>query len=129
MLESFWLQVKDTSTQTGLNKKEMLLAQMLGLLEEKQASGLLSLSSTLCDFLLSLEPHQAHQGPLHPGNTSEGGESQQHRAPHTAPGTAPSPDVLRWSLFSGSHQPSQELSLGQATGIWIPLVGAAEPLT
>ena len=56
-LRMFWL-----PTQTGLNKKEMLLAQLPGLLEEKQASGLLSLSSTLCDFLLSLEPHQtSHQ--------------------------------------------------------------------
>ena len=56
-LRIFWL-----PTQTGLNKKEMLLAQMLELLEEKQASGLLSLCSTLCDFSLSLEPHQtSHQ--------------------------------------------------------------------
>lgn len=42
-----------------------------------------------------------------PWEHQRGWESQQHRVPHTAPGTVPSPDVLRWSLSLASTQPSQ----------------------
>lgn len=41
-----------------LKQKGNVLAQQLGLLVERQAPGLASLSSTLCGFLLRLQTHQ-----------------------------------------------------------------------
>ena len=58
-----------------------------------------------CALAPALEPHQAHPGSLHPGSSDE--ESQQYREPQAASGPVPSPDMLRCSLFPGSHQSPQ----------------------
>lgn len=57
-----------------LKQKENVLAQKLRLLQERQASGLASLSSTLCGFLLKL-----HTRP-HTGTKQHPEEEQERQA-------------------------------------------------